>query len=84
MVKHMTNDELRQIFEEIDPEGKISQTTLEELISALGKVDSHEEQHGRILTPEMIVDKLKEEMAKESDWKKKAALAAKLISFNLE
>ena len=80
----MTTDELRQIFEEIDPGGKIPQATLEELISALERVNSREEEGGRTLSPEMVVEKLKEEMNKATDWRTKARLAAKMISLQLE
>lgn len=76
----MNESEIRQIIEEVDPKGKISQSTLEELVVSLSKNNK------KNVSP-IIVDlekNIKDQMELETDWRKKATLAAKIISLNLE
>ena len=79
----MTEQELRQVIEEIDPEGKISQTSMEELIVALREPKMNK-------TPGMspsgadLITLLQEKLKEESDWRRKAAIAARIVGLNLD
>ena len=83
ITSNMTNDELRQIFEEIDPEGKISQTTLEELMVALNG-SSFDKMPEVGPTGVDLISLLQDKLKGETDWKRRAAIAAKIISANLD
>lgn len=75
----MNESEIRQIIEEVDPGGKISQSTLEELVVSLSKNNKN------TVSPVIDLEKnIKDQMELETDWRKKASLAAKIISLNLE
>jgi hypothetical protein len=78
----MQEDKIREIFETIDPEGKISQTKIEELIAAIRDVELN--QKGVTWLPsEDAETELKAQLEVETDWRKKAKIAAKIISLNL-
>lgn len=72
----MTEEELRQHIEEIDPEGRIPQDKIEELV-LLVREDVQK-------SVETVSLNLEEQLANETDWRKRAVLAAKIISRNLE
>ena len=78
----MTEQELRQVIEEVDPEGKISQTSMEELIVALREPKMNK-------TPEVgptggdLLLLLQEKLKEETDWRRRAAICAKIISIGL-
>ena len=77
-INHMNNEDLiRQKIEEIDPEGKIPPATVDELVVSLTKSSDM-----FVETPQ-YTDNLLERIANEPDWRKKAAMAAKLISQEL-
>lgn len=78
----MTEQEIIQIIEEIDPDGKISQSVSEELVASLKDVNKSSRTVD--LSSDMVIAKLKEQMGDETDWRKRASIAAKLISLNLE
>lgn len=74
----MNEEKIREIIEQVDPKGELTQSIQEELIAALKEVKQS--------TPVTIktAEDLKSELANESDWRKKASLAARLISLGLE
>ena len=79
----MIEKDIRQLFEEIDPEGKIPQGKMEELISAMQEMERNPLKDGDKVG-DMTFNTLQEQMAKETDWRKRASIAAKIISANLE
>lgn len=74
----MDENEIRKILEEVDPEEKISQEKIEEIVSSLKnyKENPIDKKDKNVILEEL----LKEEI----DWKKRASIAAKIISNNLE
>lgn len=79
----MNEDLLRQVIEESDPDNKIPPETVEELVAALSGsnkklIDVPD------ISVESIVDTLKASLTTESDWRKRASIAAKIISLGLE
>jgi hypothetical protein len=79
----MIEQEIRQLFEEIDPDGKISQSQMDEFIAAVKDLENNPlkdgDKHG-----DYTVSVLKDQLEVETDWRKKASIAAKIISLNLE
>lgn len=81
----MEDEKIRQLFEEIDPEGKIPSEKIDELISVMQEQEKNPLKDGdKIGDYTISIGSLKEKMENETDWKKKAVLAAKIISFNLD
>ena len=79
----MSNEqEIRQIVEKIDPKGELSQSVQEELIIALSEVKT--DSVNKKVPVASIEYAIKEEMKNETDWRKRASLAAKIISINLD
>lgn len=77
----MNEQEIRRIFEEIDPKGQIPQSMLEEFVAQLKLVERGE---GKENHPDGAnVSMLREQLATESDWRKRTSIAAKIISLNL-
>ena len=79
----MNEQELRQIIEEVDPEGKISQSVVEELVVALSvppfsKTAEVGTTEGDLIL--LLQDKLKD----EKDWRERARIAARIISINMD
>lgn len=71
---------IRQIIEQIDPEGKIPNLVVDELAFSLNeKKDELGDDSLYVLE-----ESLKKQLAEEIDWRKKATYAAKLISLSLE
>ncbi len=80
----MTNeDEIRRIVEEIDPEGKISADRIEDFVAAIKEMQANPPKDGDKIG-DMTVSVLQEQINNEPDWRKKASLAAKIISLGLE
>lgn len=78
----MIDDEIRRMVEQIDPDNKISQDKMEELIIAIKDIENSKRQGSdKVLK---IQNNLKEQMEAETDWRKKASIAAKIISLELE
>lgn len=73
-------EELRKIFEKIDPEGKISQEHIEEFVSATKNIKEN------IFEKDIknYENELKKQIEEEIDWRKKASLSAKIISLGLD
>lgn len=76
----MKEDLARQTINEIDPEGIIPPDVVEELIKAIGEVENAPPG----IDMSNVEMALREQMKYEVDWRKKAALAAKIISLGLE
>lgn len=79
----MNEDKIRQLFEEIDPEGKIPSEKIDELIGAIKEQELHPLKDGDKIG-DVVFHTLKEQMETETDWRKKASIAAKIISLGLE
>lgn len=74
----MTEESLRQIIEQIDPDGKLSPDKVEDFIAAV------KDKENPAATVSSLEEQLKLQMTQESDWRKRASIAAKIISINLE
>ncbi len=79
----MIEKDIRQLFEEMDPEGKIPQGKMEELISAMQEMERNLLKDGDKVG-DLTFHTLQEKLANETDWRKKASIAAKIISMNLD
>lgn len=88
----MEEDKIRQLFEEIDPDGKIPSEKIDELIGAMKEQELHQLKDGDRRTyidengeeKTIVFHTLKEQLENETDWRKKASIAAKIISLGLE
>ena len=81
----MNETEIRQLIEQIDPQGKIEQSKIEELIVAIKDMEENPPKDGDKIGDAVIsIGSLKERMEAEPDWRKKAAIAAKIISLGLD
>lgn len=79
----MQEDEVRRIIEQQVPvESGLSQQSIEDLVAAL-TVPERKFDEEKNDTPDRI-DELKIALEREEDWRKKASLAAQIISVNLE
>ena len=75
----MNEEQIRAIVEQVSSKGdKYDQ---EELIAALKNVDIPVEGGGKIGTTE---EDLRAQLTVETDWRKKASIAAKIISLGLD
>ena len=80
----MTNeDEIRRIVEEIDPEGKIPADKIEDFVAAIKEMNEHPLKDGDKVG-DLTFSTLQEQMNNEPDWRKRASIAARLISLGLE
>lgn len=83
----MIEQDIRRLMEEIDPKGEIDQSKVEELIAAVKELEANPPKDGDRVgdyTVSVLESDLKEKLAVETDWRKKASIAAKLISLGLE
>ena len=78
----MNEDKIRQLIDQIDPEGNISQEKIEMLISAIKEREDHPFKDGEVVNG-LTFNTLKEQIENEPNWRKRAILAAKMISLNL-
>jgi len=78
MANNMDETTIRQIIEEIDPDNKIPTAMVEELVVQLQNAKKEEVMD----TEDFYI--LREQLEKETDWRKRASLAAKLVSLNLD
>ena len=78
MANNMDETTSRQIIEEIDPDNKIPTAMVEELVVQLQNAKKEEVMD----TEDFYI--LREQLEKETDWRKRASLAAKLVSLNLD
>jgi hypothetical protein len=81
----MNEEKIRQLFEEIDPEGKIPQSKIDELVASMNdssKLRDGDTKGGAIF--HTIEQGLRSQLEEENDWRRKASIAAKIISLNLE
>ncbi|MFA5695893.1 MAG: hypothetical protein WC917_00305 [Bacilli bacterium] len=78
----MNEDQIREIIELADPDGKVPQNILEDLIQALNSKEyTKSDNKAELKTTE---EQLKTELETEQDWRKRASIAAKIISLGLE
>lgn len=77
----MQEEKLRQLFEEIDPEGNIPDAKKEDFILAVRGIN---ESPLPISTAVKAIEDLKIDLEKQTDWRKKASIAAKIISLGLD
>lgn len=86
----MEEEKIRQIMDQIDPEGKISEERISELIQSLKDLEDNPPKDGDPvpghpgMTYGVLEGNLKGQMSRETDWRKKASIAARIISLNLE
>lgn len=77
----MNEDQIREIIELADPDGKVPQNILEDLIQALNSKEyTKSDNKAELKTTE---EQLKTELETEQDWRKRASIAAKIISLGL-
>jgi len=82
----MDETEILKFIEEIDPDGKISPDRIAEFIQGLKDLEAGKDlvvSQGTIFSRGSI-EQLKSDYQKEEDWKKRTAVAAKIISLDLE
>ena len=82
----MIEEDIRKLFEEIDPEGKIPQAKMEEFVAAVKNLETNPPKDGDTVGAYKVsvLGDLKSRLDAETDWKKRAAIAAKIISIDLE
>lgn len=78
----INENKIREILEQIDPDGKIPSSKIEELISTIKDQEEHPLKDGDKVG-DAIYSTLEEQLKNEPDWKKRAIIAAKIISHNL-
>jgi hypothetical protein len=79
----MDEDRVRQLFEEIDPQGQIPESRIDELIAVMKDQELHPLKDGDKIG-DAVFNTLNDKMENEPDWRKKAALAARIISASLD
>lgn len=79
----MNEENIKKIFEEIDPKGEITQAMKEELIAQLKETYISKNEDKNLLDTAITEEILKEKLNMETDWKKKSIIAARIISLNL-
>ena len=77
----MEESEVRRIVEEIDPDGDISPALVDELVYQMKEALERKEGDKR---GDATYHTLREEFEIEPDWRKRASLAAKMVSVNLD
>ena len=75
----MNEEKLRELFETIDPENKLSHEKVEEFISLM-----KEEKKEVTVENSNQEEILKAQLLIEDDWRKRASIAAKIISLGLD
>jgi hypothetical protein len=84
----MANEqEIRRVLEQLDPERKISSEKIEEVVMAIKELENNPPVDGEIrdgMHFSVLEDQLKQQIQEEPDWRRRASLAAKLISLNME
>lgn len=88
----MEEDKIRQLLEDIDPEGKIPSANIEAFVQAVKELESNPLKDGDTRTfidengkeQTIVFSHLKEQINQETDWRKKASIAAKIISLKLD
>ena len=77
----MTEEEIRQTIEQVDPDGKIPEDTVNQLIGFI--MDKIEPEFRNAVPEGSVEESLRKQISEETDWRKKAEIAARLISHNL-
>lgn len=76
-------DEIRKFIEELDPEGKIHPDKIEDFIDSIKEMEKHQIQDGE-KKGDYTFNTIKDQINSEPDWRKRASLAAKIVSLGLE
>lgn len=77
----MNEDKTREILEGLD----IPSNKIDELIAVMKDQEEHPLKDGdRVGDAFISIGSLEEQLANETDWRKRASIAAKIISRNLE
>lgn len=79
----MDEQTIRQFLEELDPENKIPNDRKEDFVQEVLNREKHPFKDGDKIG-DLTFNTLKEQLANETDWRKKTSIAAKIISLNLE
>ena len=77
----MNEQSIRQAIEQVDSEGKIPSAVVDELVSSLTQEG---DKGDTTAIQETLEDRLREQLGNEQDWRKKASIAARIISINLD
>jgi len=81
----MEEDQIREFLEQLDPENKIDESRKEDFINAVKYFEKNPPKDGdRIGDAYISVLDLEKQLEVETDWRKKAAIAAKIISNKLD
>jgi len=78
----MEEDDIRRMFEEMDPENKIDPSKIEDFIQEIKNLELNPPKDGDKIGDATF--SILEKIQNEPDWRKRASLAAKLISLGLE
>ena len=78
----MNEEQIRAVIEQIDPKGEMKQGLQEELIMALKNVEIPVEKENNL--SRITEEDLKAQIATEPDWRKRASMAARIISLGLD
>jgi hypothetical protein len=79
----MNEDLIRKTIEEVDPESKISQSIIEELVMALKDEKDFDKTQNVGTTGFDLISVLQDKLRGESDWRKRAAIAARIVGLGL-
>ena len=92
----MDEEKLRLLIEGTDPKNKIPEETIQELLALIRERENNPLKDGdtktiidengneKIITFRSVESELQEKMSTEPDWRKRAAIAAKIISHSLD
>lgn len=81
----MEEDKIRQFIDEIDPDGKLPRDNVENFIQGVLDIQKNPPKDGdKIGDLTVSIGGLRAQMEFETDWRKKASLAAKIISLGLD
>jgi hypothetical protein len=79
----MDEKSIREFLEELDPDNKIPEDRKEDFIQEVIYREAHPIPDGTVIDG-ITYSTLEEQMANETDWRKKASIAARIISKRLE
>ena len=80
----MNEDEIRKIIEQqIPSDSGVSQNNIEDIVQALRELKVKKDDDGTANDKDILEERLKQQLVQETDWRKKASIAAKIISSNL-
>jgi len=83
----MDEDKIRELIEEIDPKGEISDDRIASFVDAVKELEKNPPKDGEVrdgMHFSVLESELKQKLLEEKDWRVRASIAAKIISLNLE